>query len=356
MALVFSSSVFLDTTLLAAEVTKSAVKKTIKTEVKENTKVIVGSSPVMSSAGIYLALEKGFFKDAGLDVEVTNFNNSGAAMTLLLSKGEMDVGAGNLSSGLFNAIANGEKVKLVADKGHVEKNKEYISLLVRKDHITSGRYKTTKDLKGMKVSFTSLDGVSQQVVFDQILKNAGLTEKDVEYIKLSYAESNTALKTKALDAAIQLEPFKTKAVLEDFAVSVLSSQEIIPDQQSACILYSEKFISKPEAALKFMESYLKGVRMYNDALGDKTKWAEVVTLLKKHIKIDDDKVWESMAPVGLYNDGHVDAKSLYKDLAWYKEKGYVVKVPSEKELIDGSFAEKANKNLNKTLSKKNNKK
>lgn len=309
-------------------------------------KIIVGSSPVMSSAGIYLAIEKGYFQEEKLNVEVTNFNNSGAAMTLLLSKGEMDVGAGNLTSGLFNAIVEGEKVKLVADKGHVEKGKEYIALVVRKDHIESGRFKTIKDLKGMKVSFTSLDGVSQQVVFDRILKKAGLTDKDVEYVKLSYAESNTALKSKAIDATIQLEPFKTKAVLDGFADVVMSSQEIWPDQQSACILYSDKFIqANPSEANRFMKAYIKGVQFYNAALTDKTKWPEVVQLLKKHIKIEDEKVWENMTPVGLYNDGKVNTKALFKDLAWYKEKGYLKKIPTEKQVVDNSFAERASKEL-----------
>ena len=64
-------------------------------------KIRVGSSPVLSSAGIYLAEAKGYFKDQGLNVEITDVANSGAPMTLLLAKGELEVGAGNLTSGLF---------------------------------------------------------------------------------------------------------------------------------------------------------------------------------------------------------------------------------------------------------------
>ena len=70
-------------------------------------KIRVGSSPVLSSAGIYLADEKGYFKEQGLTVEITDVANSGAPMTVLLAKGEIEVGAGNLTSGLFNAVADG---------------------------------------------------------------------------------------------------------------------------------------------------------------------------------------------------------------------------------------------------------
>src|SRR6185312_7191161 len=85
-------------------------------------KVRVGASPVMSSAGIFLAQDLGYFKAQNLDVEITAIANSGAPMTLLLANDKLDVGAGNLTAGLFHAIAKGEGIRVVADKGHVGKN------------------------------------------------------------------------------------------------------------------------------------------------------------------------------------------------------------------------------------------
>ena len=56
--------------------------------------VKVGSSPVLSSAGIFLALEKGYFKEEGIEVELVPFAGSSAPMLPLLAKGELDVGGG----------------------------------------------------------------------------------------------------------------------------------------------------------------------------------------------------------------------------------------------------------------------
>lgn len=306
----------------------------------------VGSSPVISSAGIYLAEVRGYFKSEGLEVEITDFGNSGAQMTALLASGELDVGAGNLTSGLFNAILKGQKFKLVADKGHVEKGKEYIALIVRKDHIDSGRYKSLKNLKGFKMGLTALDGVSQQIVAEKFLTKAGLKASDVEFVKLSYAEMNAALKSKSIDATIQLEPYLTKAIVDGVAVKTNSSFEVHPNQQSAALFYSPNFISKRnDEAKKFMKAYLKGISDYNNAFDKNIERTKVIEDLKKHIKIDDEKVWNEMNTIGLYSNGSVNKKSLSADLKWYFEKKYLTDILNINDAVDNSFAEAAAKEL-----------
>jgi len=309
-------------------------------------KIRVGSSPVLSSAGIYLAEDEGYFKEQGLEVEITDIANSGAPMTLLLSKDELDVGAGNLSSGLFNAAAQGHKFKLVADKGHVAKDRDYIALIVRQDHIASGRFKTLKDLKGFKMGLTALDGVSQQIVADRFLKKAGLTGKDVEYVKLSYAEMNTTLKTKSLDATIQLEPFVAQAELGGFAKRIAGSSEVHPGQQSAVIFYGPGFIQKRrEDAVKFMVAYLKGVRLYNQSLTDPAARKKVRALLGRRMKISDERMWDKMVPIGLRDNGELNSEALEEDLKWYREQGYLKAAVKAADVVDHSFVREAAKRL-----------
>jgi NitT/TauT family transport system substrate-binding protein len=310
--------------------------------------VKVGSSPVISSAGIYLAQERNYFKQEGLEVEVNDFNSSGGQMTLLLSKGELDVGAGNLTSGLFNAIAKGQKFKLVADKGHLEKGKDYIGLLVRTDHITSGRYKSLKDLKGFKMGLTALDGVSQQIIAERFLEKAGLKSSDVEFVKLSYPEMNVALKSKNIDATIQLEPYLSKAKIDGYATNVASAVEVHPHQQSAAIFFSPNFMEKRNAdAKKFLIAYLKGIRDYNNAISGKAEKNKMIADLKKYIKIDDDKVWNNMFPIGLTNDGSINSDALMEDVNWYHSKKYLERPLKIEEIVDTSLVKEAAAELNK---------
>jgi NitT/TauT family transport system substrate-binding protein len=304
----------------------------------------VGSSPVTSSAGIYLAKERGYFKELGLEVEITDFNNSGAPMTLLLSKGELDVGAGNITAGLFNAIAQGQKFKIVADKGSIDTGKDYLSLIVRNEHIKSGRYKELKDLKGFKMGLTSLEGVSQEILTEKFLNKAGLKLEDVTFVKLAYSEMNMALKAGNIDATIQIEPFLTNAINSEIATKIAGGSEVYPRQQSGALFYSPKFIKERKTdAEKFMIAYAKGVDDYNKAFIQGINKAEVIADLKKVFKYDD-QVWAQMAPVGLNAYGKLNTKELNDDIKWY-EKRYIKKTLNPKEIIDESFTKKAEKAL-----------
>ncbi|MEK6628664.1 MAG: ABC transporter substrate-binding protein [Bdellovibrionota bacterium] len=303
----------------------------------------VGVSPVMSTAGIFIAQKKGYFKDAGLDVELLTFDSSGAAMTVLLGKDELQVGAGNISAGLITAISEGTGIKLVADKGHTPNGDGYMALIVRTDHIKSGRYKSLKDLKGFKVGFTSLGGVSQQILFEKFLKKSNLSAADVEYIKLSYTEMNVALEKKEIDACIQLEPYISQAENRGFAKKVAAASEVYPEQQSAALFYSSQFAKQKKEAIAFMTAYLKGVRDYNNAFIEKgSKDREVlITLLDAYFKLEPFDLWKKNKPVGLSSNGYLNVESLKNDLAWYQEKNYVKKIPSIEQIVDHTFVEES---------------
>src|SRR5512139_2277704 len=113
--------------------------------------VKIGISRTLSDAGYYVADAKGFFRDEGMDVSITGFN-SAAQMIAPLGTGELDVGGGTVSAGFYNAVGRGILMKIVADQASIKPGYGYSSLMVRKDLVDSGRYKSFADLKGMKVA------------------------------------------------------------------------------------------------------------------------------------------------------------------------------------------------------------
>jgi NitT/TauT family transport system substrate-binding protein len=319
----------------------------ISTADNQEYKIKVGVSPVVSSSGIFIAYEKGYFKAQGLKIDLTYFKSSGAPMTALLGNGNLDVGAGNISAGIWSAINSGLNIKLVADKGRVSKDCDYIGLLIRKDHIDSKRYKSLADLKGFRMAVTAF-GVSQQIAADKFLKAAGLRLEDVTFEKMDYAAMNTALQNKNIDATIQLEPYLTAAELGGIAVKVSGVNEIYPEQQSAAIFYASQFITEhPDLAEKFMIAYLEGVREYNGAFIKGKNKTEIVFLLKKHIKIESDEIWNKMIPAGINPDGFLNKKSLAEDMKWYKEHGFIDKICDTEKAVDHTFVEKALVHLGK---------
>jgi NitT/TauT family transport system substrate-binding protein len=77
--------------------------------------ITVGATSSTSDAPVYIAEKKGFFQAEGIDVKVTNFR-SAADMVAPLGAGQIQAGAGSASAGLYNAVARGIRIKIVADK------------------------------------------------------------------------------------------------------------------------------------------------------------------------------------------------------------------------------------------------
>ena len=312
---------------------------------KELFEVPVGISPVMSSSAMFIAKARGYFKEQGLKVIINPFKASGAKMVPFLATGQLMVGGGNISAGMYNAIQHDIPIRIVSDKGTVSPNHGYLALIVRKDHVDSGRYKSFADLKGFTMAVTA-KGVSQEIATERFLKKAGLSLDDIKLTKLGYSDINIALANKSIDASIQIEPFVAAAVDNDIAVRVAGDDEVYPNQQSAAIMYSPVFIEKhPEQAKAFMVAYVKGLRDYNDAFEKGKGKEEIITILTKNTKIRDRKIYTSVVPVGLSPDGMVNVESLKNDSTWYFKRGYIKKQPDIDTIVDLSFAKHAVKVL-----------
>jgi NitT/TauT family transport system substrate-binding protein len=299
--------------------------------------VSIGITPAMSTAGLFVAYEKGYFEEQGINLVMKQIPRAGAQMIPFLATGQLMVGCGNLNAGLYNAIANDIPLKVVADKGTVMPEHGYLALLVRKAHVESGRYKDLKDLKGMTVGVTAR-GVSQEIVYEKYLTKAGLSLDDVRFVILSWGDMNVALSNGAIDATIQVEPLVAKAVENNIAVRVMGDDEVYPNQQSAVIMYSPFFIEKqPELAKAFMVAYVKGMRDYNDAFEKNKNKEEVIKILMKHTKVKDRVTYDKVATVGLHHDAMLNVATMRQDAQWLYAKGYVTQMPKVDNIADLTF-------------------
>ena len=310
--------------------------------------VRVGIVNASSDAGFLIADRKGYFKQEGIRAEFVVFD-SAAKMVAPLGTGQLEVGAGSASAGLYNAVARGVDIKIVADKGSTPPGYGFQPLLVRKDLVDSGRFKSLKDLKGMKIA-GSAPGSASTSTLNEALKKAGLNYHDVERVFLGFPQHVVALQNKAVDASMTTEPSATRAVQSGAAVRVMGDDEIYPNHQLAVVLYSADFIkAKPDVGRKLMRAYLKGVRDYNDALKDGRlagpNAEEVIRILTEATEIKDPAIYRAITPNGCNPNGHVHMPSLRNDLAFYKSDKQVEANVTVEQVVDSSFVDWALKEL-----------
>lgn len=315
----------------------------------QETRLDVGTVGATSDIGLFIADKKGYFKAEGLAVNFIKFD-SAARMVAPLGTGQIDIGGGAPSAGLYNAFARGIDIRIVADKGSSPPGFGFAPLMIRKDLVDSGRFKSFADMKGLKLAI-SAPGSGAGPMLNEAAKKGGLKWTDFDKAYMPYAQQVAAMANKALDGGVLVEPAASEAERRGIAVRFAGSDEIYPWQQIAAILFSGSFIkARPEIAKKFMRAYIRGARDYNDAFDARGKLAgprgeEIVAILVASTEIKDPAIHRGIVPNGLNPDGRNNIDSLRADLAFFREVGDIEGVVRIEDVVDNSFAEAVVKEL-----------
>ena len=80
--------------------------------------VKIGALKLSSSAPLFIGVDKGFFKEYGIEPELVFFQ-AAAPIATALATGQIEVGATGITAALYNIVLGGEQIWLVADKGHI---------------------------------------------------------------------------------------------------------------------------------------------------------------------------------------------------------------------------------------------
>lgn len=301
-----------------------------------------GQVGTISDAAIFLAQDKGFFKEQGITLDLQTFQ-SAANMIAPLGTGELDAGGGAPSAGLYNAIDRGVNMRIVADKGSLTAGHGYEAVIVRS--ALADKVKSAKDMKGLKVSIAQRDIVPEYSL-DAYLRTGGLTIKDVEVVTLAFPDMIAAIANGSIDVAVPTEPTATRILDAKTGTLITRTDVVVPGEQTAVILFSEKLAKQKDVAVRFMKAYLQGARFYTDAFDkkDAAKRTEAIAILSKATKLDAALIAKLVVP-GIDPNGAVNAKSLDAAQQYFVAKGSQTKAVDMSKVVDTSFAEEAVKQL-----------
>lgn len=305
---------------------------------EERATVVIAEDGAASGAGFYIANEMGYFEDYNIEVEFATFSNSDEMLPAIAS-GEVDVAGGISTASFFNSIAQGIDVRMIADKGHNNEGSSYFSFVIRED--LQGEITSYEDFKGRKIAVSSRNAVDDYI-FGEMLKHAGLTRDDVEFVLMSdFGNMLVAMGNKTVDAALQIEPLITQGANQGLHVRFGDTTDYAPKAQIAMVLGSPKFLGeKREVAKRFMAAYLKGVRDYNDAfLKDADKKDRVIEIMTQYTALKDPEIWEEVGVTGLDPNGRMFVEDIKNQYEVYNENGAIKGDLDFDQAIDTSLVE-----------------
>jgi NitT/TauT family transport system substrate-binding protein len=295
----------------------------------------------VSNGAELIALDRGYFKEAGLDVVIDDIDTS-ANTLVLLAQNRLQIVAGGVSAGYFNAVAKGLPITIVGDRvstpiGH--------DLMVRPD--LKDTIRDVKDLKGRVISSNGVGSVSTYET-GKILETAGLKLSDVDIKVLGFNQVAAALANKAVDAALLIPPFVYEYAEKNLAVPFAQPDRLVqPSPMTiAVIIVNTDWAQQNRATLqKYYTAYLRGVRDYCNAYHGGSIRKEMIEAIVRHgsernPKILNDYPWPARSP-----DSRINIASMLDMQKWYvANKFSTANLPAER-LVDMSYADAAVKQL-----------
>lgn len=224
---------------------------------REPGRVKIGYFPVSGDLAFFVAIEKGFFKEEGLNVEAVKFAESKEAMDAMLT-GRADAVAPMGFTTIFAVEQNQPGLLKICIPGGEAEGHIVSHLIVRNDSsITS-----IEDLKGKKIG--TYAGTAHRMWLELLLKRLNLDpKKDVTIVQVAPNLLVLALMAGQYDALYATEPYTTTALIKGMARSLIDnprSKYIINPFPSGAFVFTAKFWQeKPKIAKKIYRAMRRGV-------------------------------------------------------------------------------------------------
>ncbi len=300
----------------------------------------IAGQPSISSAARYIAIERGYLREEGIDLEQVHSDTS-AQMLPSLAAGQIDMGVGGVAAGLFNAIAQGIPVRMVLDMWTAYPGNEAGGLIIRKDLVDSGQVRDFRDLRGLRIAITA-NGQATQYGLHMGLAQGGLTLADVETTLMAYPDMTVALGNRNIDGAVTIEPYGTLAVVQGFATRFKPWPELIPYDNPASIMFSETFAEgRNDLAKRFAKAYVRALRDYDQARTKGKDREEIIAIIQKHVPFLDRALYDVIPWPSNNPDGRVNPETIAAAQDWFFERGYVPTKVDLAKVIDNQFADYA---------------
>ena len=311
----------------------SAANSIPTSNVATPTKVSFGLIAAVMAAPNYVALEKGYLREQGIDLSIESFPDTVRIMTLIAT-GKLHMGQVTMGVAALNAFARKTDMVIVASA-----NQESGSfLVVRKDLYDSGAVKSVADLKGRKVALNG-KGTMLEYSLATMLEKGNVKMTDVDIPILAWPDMLVALRNKAIDAGLIGEPIATQAVKLDVGVKLPDAS--VPRGQNGTIFANSTWAKEnPQAVRNYLIGYIRAIRDLN---GGKIHDDPVaLDIISKYTRVPVETLKEIPGPYWDPN-GRLDRKSIRDVQQFFMETKavqYSEPIPID-SIIDESYLEQA---------------
>ncbi len=307
--------------------------------------VRLGLLHTLSPAPFYIAQERGYFRDEGIDLTF-RFFEAAQPIAAAAVAGDIDVGVTALTGGFFNLAEKGT-LKVIGGGLHEERGYEGSAIFVSNQAFDAGLTSPAK-LAGHSFAITQygssfhymLGRIAEVEHFDM----ASVTLRPVQQI----ANMMAAVSSNQVDATIAIASMAKPVAAAGQGHIIGWAGDIVPYQITALFTTAPTIAQHADVLKRFALAYQKGVADYReaflrlDAQGKPivdAKTDAAIPLIEKYVFTGDPKAREKIIGGAGYYDagGALDVADVIAQLNWFRAQGLVKGEADPNSVIDTQF-------------------
>lgn len=233
----------------------------------------VADNETIDTAGFHIALDKGYFRQEGLDVRIAVVSGSQEAIPRMINR-SIDIGWGNWISFLMARQKNTLHFKAIGETYQTRPGMTALAAMP-----TSG-IRSPKDLAGKKIGINSF-GSHAELTSRAVLEASGVDPNSVHFVTVSLPNALHALQTDQVDAMSLQEPNLTQAK-DKLGITVVAdrAEGSVADFPNSGFAVTDDFAKQyPKTISAFQRALAKGQ-------ADAVNRQLLVDELTKYAKID----------------------------------------------------------------------
>ena len=303
-------------------------------------KVKIGVLRLSSSAPVFIAQDKGYFHDAGVQVEL-KFFDAAQPIAVATTSGDVDVGVTAFTAGLYNLAGKGT-LKVIGGMSREKAGYPLIGYFASNKAYAAG-LKSPKDLAGKRVAVTQV-GSSFHYSLGLLADKYGFKLSDVKIVPLqSLSNAAAALKGETVDAAL-LPVSTARKLMDDGGARLLGWVGDETPWQLGAVFASPKTLANKAVVTKLLGALAKADREYHDMIlatmkdgvvpvNEQTKL--LLEIIAKYTNLPLDQVGGNCAYID--PEGKLDVKNVDNQIKWMQAEGFVDKGFDAEAIIAREF-------------------
>jgi NitT/TauT family transport system substrate-binding protein len=277
----------------------------------------VGGAPALYYLPLAVTERLGYFKEQGLNVEISDFKGGAQSLTALVG------GSAHVVTGAYEHTirmqVKGQDILAVIELGRYPG----IALAVKKDR--ADKIKSIADLKGAKIGVTA-PGSSTNMIVWYLMAKAGLKPDDAAFVGVGTGPSAiAAIQRGEIDAISNIDPVIAK-LQSTGDIEVLAetrttegTTKVFGGPMSAAVLYMKRDFktANPNTVQALVNAFYKGLRWLEKATPE-----EITATVPEQYWLGDKALYTAAVKANLQvysRDGIVSADSQKRSLEFLKQ-------------------------------------